>query len=81
LIDRYILDLDNQNTLSPDMFIRLVSATPKDKRNSYDKLMKVLLNLFRKGKLTRQLLESLMRYFEIVYFLKRSPQYKPRRAK
>ena len=50
LIDRYLAEQDKQNKLTPDTFIKLASAVPKEKRNSYDNLMETLLNLLKKGK-------------------------------
>lgn len=50
LIDRYVTDLDTENKLTPETFIKLASAIPNEKRRSNDKLMQALLNLLKKGK-------------------------------
>ena len=51
LTDGYILELQKNKKLSTDIFIDIVKTIPKEKRNSFDNLAKVLLELLEKGNL------------------------------
>ncbi|CAF0787153.1 unnamed protein product [Brachionus calyciflorus] len=48
LVDRYIYELNNENRLSPDQFIQLAGSIPKEKRNSFDELTRIVLDMLRK---------------------------------
>ncbi len=48
LIDRYIIDCQNDKKLTPDVFIQLVSSIPKEKQNNYDNITLFVINLLEK---------------------------------
>lgn len=49
LTDKYLAELNEKDALTPETFLKLASTVPKEKRESFDNLMDVLLNLLKKS--------------------------------
>lgn len=47
-IDRYMVDLDRDNKLDVDTFYKLINATPKESRESFDQPTIILISLLKK---------------------------------
>ena len=51
-IDHYLDEQATKGELDPETFKKLISAIPKNKRDSFDKPMEILLKLLKKGKIS-----------------------------